>query len=176
MARNKKPRKAYRPGRVNCLAIANALHRASCMTPAEVDMVMTPIEDALNRLASGSLDPGHDWCVLADAVNISAELALAGILSNDSAVAGINAGRDALAELCFGANAGGSWVLAGQPLEAVTHAMNLHAVQLSHCSIGEYERAIRSAINKIRGAKSGTPASGTVVIEGAIHRCEGMPV
>lgn len=73
MGRTTKPRKAYRPGRVNPLAMLAAMQGAALLTLDDRLTWQNELHDALTAVRTGTAKKAQ-WAALFDAINITEEL------------------------------------------------------------------------------------------------------
>jgi hypothetical protein len=115
---------------------------------------------------------GHDcaaqWLNMADALNIAESLAGLGICSDPASHERIAVAQRVLATVQQRHTERGTWALRGPELQALDDGLWLHATQLEHCSLREYERAKDKTAQRIQQARAGNAPAGAIVIEGAI--------
>ena len=161
MARSQRPRKSYRPRRIDADPVDLAISRAALLTDAQRAALTTPTTTALQRLRTGGFTPA-DWKDLADAMNVAEALAELRIVSDhgDS----FAAAQAALANLITTHRTRGRWVARGAELTAIDTAAWLHRIQLAHCTQGELDSAIRRVQRRVRGALAGNVGPGVQVL------------
>ena len=147
-----KPRKQYRPRPVSLDPVADAIARATVLSPEQVASLAGPCERAWLDLRQGT-GPDQAWRDLADALNVAEQLALAGIASDR--MPEILAGHEALAGLAARHRRTGSWTLRSYELRAVEAALEFHRIQLAYCTQGEMAAAIQAVQRKVGQALAG---------------------
>lgn len=152
MPRSHKPRKAYRPGRVDTDPAGLAMARAALLPAEPRRTLYAPVQRALDglRTAKGGWAA---WCGLADAMNVAEQLALRGIASN--LLGEIEAAQAALQALHARHTESGSWTLRAAELKALDDGVFVHRVQLEHCTQGELHDAIQAVQRRVAQALAG---------------------
>ncbi len=113
-------------------------------------------------------EPEFHWRSCADALNVAEALADEGIASDADSRGRIHDAQEVLSQVWMRHAAGGSWTMRGREIAALDDGLFIHRVQLDHCSMREYERAIESVRRKTQQALAGNAGPGTVVF-GAIR-------
>jgi hypothetical protein len=146
----------------------NAMQRAiesSAKLPEKDRKALRRIaESALNGMRFG-IDCVDCWRTLADAFNVAEALAEFGICSDVESKARIAGGQAGLSAVHGRHQSDGKWTLYSAELVAFNEAVWLHGIQLEHCSLGEYEKAMRRVIERTRQALAGNIGPGVQVLE-----------
>lgn len=167
MPRSAKPRKAYRPKPVFADPVESVIAHAGKLPRGERLKLQVPMENAFVALRAG----GHDsapWCNLADAMNVAEELALRGIASDR--LPEIRAAQAALHAVHQRQAAGGSWTLRGSEIAAIEFGVDLHRIQLHHCSQGELAASIEAVQRRMSQALAGNASPTALVCVGPLGR------
>lgn len=106
---------------------------------------------AMDELVKGRGTRDHCDAVIA-ALNMTEALSLLRI--GDEYKADINAGQDAMLQMCRRGLALNRFVFTGPELVAVNTAMEIHDAQLDACTIAELERAIKIVEHTVRAKKA----------------------
>lgn len=167
MARNTRPRKAYRPRPVHSNALQVAITGAAKLPRADVVRQMAVARQALAEFSAGRHCPTH-WRSLADTANMAESLALLGIGSGPNAQDVITQAQAVLAHVATRHAQRGSWTLYAAELDTLQWLLTLHHVQLGECTYTEFERAFADTRNRVAQARAGNPPAGAIVIEGEI--------
>lgn len=163
MSRNRPPRKAYRPGRIDSNPVDLALSRAAKLDGQQVPSLLQRLADDVQRFRLGQ-GSAPVWAALADALNVAEALAALGIASDHEDT--FAKGQAALAAVhgrAWGATR--SWTLRGPELQAIDDAIFVHGVQLQHCSQGELLEAVQRVERRTRQALAGNASSGVTVLQ-----------
>lgn len=152
MGRSHKPRKRYVPKRVDLDPMGLATALASLLQPEQRADLVLPMNAAFLRLRLGQ-GTHACWANLADAMNVAERLAGLGI-ANDHA-AELQAAHAALASLHARNAEGGTWVMRGTEIAALEVALELHQIQLDHCTQGELAQAITTVQRVMSQALAG---------------------
>jgi hypothetical protein len=155
-------RSAYRPKPMLYNAIERALWRSFVLEPADRANLKATARDARAALLRGE-DARVSWRLLADAINVATALAEAGICSDAESVALFDGGHEALGAVADRQLAGGSWTLRAAEIAALDAAIERHAIQLDHCSRGEWEAAREKVRRRTEQALHGNAAPGVAV-------------
>lgn len=123
-------------------------------------------EQALTGLRTGAGDGADHWCTVADALNVAEQLSAMGICSDQASRDRIEAGHEALASLHARHRERSTWTLTAGELRAMDEGLWLHRVQLEHCSLSEYERAVTRVRRRTSQALAGNAAPGVQVLGG----------
>lgn len=165
MARNRPPRKAYRPGPAYANSYQIAMAKVVTLQRQLLDNQVSIVAQALDDFARG-VDCAERWKHLADTANVAEQLTAIGIGSGPQAIRVIHAAQHALANVAQRWRERGSWTLYAAELDALQWLKSLHREQLSRCSHGEFERAMDAAHNKVSQARAGNAPAGAVIVEG----------
>lgn len=172
MPRSHRPRKRYVPKRVDWDPMDLASSRAALLTVRQRADLTTPIQQSLRKLKTGT-GTMAEWCNLADALNVAERLCDLGI-ANDHRHCVLN-GQAALAALHARHAQRGTWTMRGDEVLALEGnntelgAVEVHAIQLQHCSQGELAEAITRAVTAVRQALAGNAAADAVICVGALR-------
>jgi hypothetical protein len=152
----------HRPRPVLANPVALSIELAGKLPLEDQALLKRIVRQAFDGLRTGT-EPGPAWRQLADALNIGEQLAALGICSDDASRERIAAGQRALAsvhgrhaQIC-------SWTLRSAELLALDEAVWIHAIQLEHCSKGEFERAHTRAKNRLQQARAGNAPHGAII-------------
>lgn len=160
-----RPPRRRRPVAVNLIAMATA--RATRLTAAERDQVMTPLRDAVAALRRG-VATELEWSHAVSAVNVSDAIETQGVVRG---LAGHFRSIDlALQEIGKRARAAGVWsppALYYEERDLLDLLVDLHGHQIRCLSFGEFSRALNKAIAQTRSAPDGhvieaVPAQGVL--------------
>lgn len=163
MAKNRRPRKQYRPRTVLANANARAMNAVTRLTAEEVEQAQAPLEAAFDQLAAG--DGGAEqWAIVVDAMNVAEALAAERICSDEASRDTIAKAQQALARVHRQHEVLGVWALWDEDQEALAAGIELHGLQLTACDYAEYRRAIDGVIRRMRGARAGNVSPGTTIL------------
>lgn len=158
-ARQRQPRPVY----------LNALQRAmagAARIPAEdVARVEQGMRDGLAHFAAGEHCATH-WRSMADACNVAEALSALGICSDEPSRALIDDAQRVLAEVAERAQQRGTWTLYAAELALLGEALERHGIQLAHCSLSEYERAVEAVRRCHAQYAAGNAPPGARVVSG----------
>jgi len=137
MTKRRSKRYHPKPIRVDAMNWAIA---GSCVMPAghQKDL-MSHVDAALDKLRHGIADR-DDWNTLANALNISEELANFEIGPN--LMPAVKAGQDALHDVALRMMANGSSTCRGSELTAITEAIDMYRIQLRFCTQAEFSKSV----------------------------------
>lgn len=167
MARNARPRKAYRPRAVQANAHQVAMAGVCKLLRPDVERQVHLLAHALQALKSGH-DALLHWRSLADAANVAETLAGLGIGSGPDAQALITAGQAALSAVVTRQQQGGGWALRAQEVSALHWLAALHANQLRACDYSEFSRALDITRERITQARAGNAPADAVIVTGEL--------
>lgn len=144
----KKPRQSRWPARVDSMRLA--IVRASCLTDAEIAVVLAPVRQALAATRQACAT-STDWsnlamaCAVAEAIERQGVVrGLAGHLRNaDAALQAIAARSDT-------AKGWQRTPLYFHEIDALNTFVDLHEFQIKKLSAAEYQRAVTTAINGVK--------------------------
>lgn len=167
MSANRKPRKAYRPGRVDIDPVHTAIALASKLQPEQRAALRKPLRAALRTLRTGTRT-GAAWADMADGMNVAEQLARAGIASDRmpeilAAQAALHAVHTRHATL-------GSWTLRGSELQALRVGAFFHQVQLIYCTQGELRTAITTVQRNVQQALKGNASPRARICVGTLTK------
>lgn len=172
MATNRKPRKVYRPRPVDADPFGLAASRAAALGPRQRLHFIEPVAGALLALKRGAATMQH-WADLADALNVAEQLCALRICNDH--LGAVLAGQAALHAIHARHTTRGRWVARGEELRALTDdtgrtlaALDVHRVQVNHCSQGEMATAIHRAAERGRQALAGNAPRGALVCVGGL--------
>lgn len=167
MARNKRPRKAYRPRTIDPSAHLSAISGSRKLTPDEVQQGVLAVDRAYAAFASGHECAFH-WRALADALNVAEALADVGICSDPESREAILAAQRALERLQRQHRAIGTWALWDDDERDLRAGLGRHKLQLTLCDYSEYRRAVTDAHRRLAGALAGNAPKDALVIVGEL--------
>lgn len=169
MPRSHRPRKAYRPRRIDPDPIGLAIGRVTTLDNTQRLALDMPLREALDAFRRGAGSREH-WLQLADALNVAEAIAARGLFAEDRPDAYVAAQR-VLGDVSDRREAGGSWTLRGPELQALEIGIQCHELQLDACSQGELADAIADVKRRIRGVLAGNaPAGARVCTPGLLGR------
>jgi hypothetical protein len=129
--------------------------------PAERrDRLMAPVRQAFDAARRGQLTKAG-WRDLADCVNVGEQLARRGIASDR--VPEFLAGMELLANVIERAEARGTWTLYPTEITTLELVVDLHEIQLHHCSQGELMQSIEAVRRWVGEAQRGNRSPGARV-------------
>jgi hypothetical protein len=177
MAKNQKPRKQYRPRRVDGDPIDMAISLIALLTPEQKRFLNDPIRKALAAFTSGQGD-SRAWEALADCMNVGEALAEGGIASNQGQL--FLAGQRALCAVLERHRETGQWALESHEASTLDEAVWMSGVQYEYASQGEVQRAIDLVRRRVSAARHGN-AGPRVMAVGSIGEVrqdlvQGQPV
>lgn len=165
MSRNRQPRKAYRPGRVEADPVSLAMAMAAKLDAAQLPGMLAGIQARLEAFRTGHGNSEH-WAALADSLNVAEALAQLNIARDHEDT--FERGQQALAAVHGRAHGPQkSWTLRGPELQALDDALFVHGVQLQHCSQGELHQAVTSVRRRVAAALAGNAGRGVKVLRAA---------
>lgn len=165
MGSTRKPRKAYRPHRVDLDPMDLATARAGLLMPSQKATLAGPVRAALDHLRRCS-QPWQAWCNLADAMNVAEQLALRNIASDR--LPEFHAAQQVLHDVYHRHAARGTWAMRAQELAALDFAVALHVIQLDHCTQGELADSIQAVQRRVAQALKGNAPKDARVCVGQI--------
>lgn len=172
MPRNTKPRKAYRPRPVDADPFGLAVSRAVALSASQRLQFIEPVAAALLALKRGHATMQH-WADLADALNVAEQLCALRICNDRMHT--VLAGQAALHAIHHRHATRGRWVAKGEELRALSDdtgdtlaALDVHRVQVNHCSQGEMATAIQRAAERGRQALAGNASPDALVCVGSL--------
>lgn len=165
MARNRPPRKAYRPRPAYANAHQIAMAKVYTLQRQLLDVQIDIMALAIDEFVRGVNCPAH-WRSLADTANVAEQLSEIGIGSGPQAVLVIATAQTVLHDVHQRHRERGTWTLYAAEQDALRWLKSVHTVQLTHCSHGEFERAMDAAHNKVSQARAGNAPPGAVIVEG----------
>ncbi len=168
MARNRPPRKSYRPRPAYANAHQIAMAKVYTLQRQLLDVQIDIMALAIDEFVRG-VDCAERWKHLADTANVAEQLTAIGIGSGPQAIRVIHAAQHALANVAQRWRERGSWTLYAAELDALQWLKSLHREQLSRCSHGEFERAMDAAHTKVSQARAGNAPAGAVIVDGEIN-------
>lgn len=152
MTRGRPPRQP-RPMAINLVDVA--LNRASRLTAAELEQVLSPLRDAVASLRRG-VATEIEWSTAASAVNVGDVIEQQGVVRG---LAGHLHDIDlALLEIGKRARSGGEWrppALYYEERDLLDLLVDLHSHQVKCLSFGELQRARDKAIAQTRSVPGG---------------------
>jgi len=155
-----------KPRRISANPVQVALMGAAKLPQLDRDTLRAIGEQALTGLRTGTGDRVGHWKSIADALNVAEQLSALGICSDQGSRDRIEAGQEALASLHARHHERNSWTLTGPELVAMGEGLWIHRVQLEHCSLSEYERAVTRVRRRTSQALAGNAAPGVQVLGG----------
>lgn len=165
MSRSRKPRKAYRPGRLDTDPMGLAMTMAAKLDATQLPGMLQRIQARLDAFRTGSGN-GEHWAALADSLNVAEGLAELGIAADHTDT--FERGQQALAAVHGRAHGPRkSWTLRGPELQALDDALFVHGVQLQHCSQGELHKAVATVRRRMQQALKGNGGRGATVLHAA---------
>jgi hypothetical protein len=163
MSRNSKPRKAYRPGRLDHDPVSLAMTMAAKLDATQLPGMLDRIQARLDAFRTGAGNSEH-WAALADSLNVAEGLAELGIAGDHRET--FERGQQALAAVHGRAHGPRkSWTLRGPELQALDDALFVHSVQLQHCSQGELHKAVATVRRRMQQALKGNAGRGATVLQ-----------
>ncbi len=160
-----RPRKRYVPKRVANDPVLVAITRAIALTPERRAQLFDPIRAAFEAARRGQLTKAG-WRDLADAVNVGEQLARRGIASDR--VGDFLAAMKVLADLIERAEERGTWTMYPAEISALELVVEIHRIQLEHCSQGELMESIAAVRRWVTEAKRGNYTPGARVAGAAV--------
>ena len=172
MPASRKPRKAYRPGRIDTDPVETAIALASKLLPTQRAVLRQPLRAALQLLRTGS-PTAAPWNDRADGMNVAEQLARRGIASDRmpeilAAQAALHAVHTRHAER-------GTWTLRGPELQALRVGRFFHFVQLNYCTQGELRDAITTVQRNVAQALKGNASPRARICVGALNKPTATP-
>lgn len=167
MPRSAKPRKAYRAKPVHMGQVDAVIAYAAKAPKGERLKLQIPMEDAWAAMRLGGRDAAP-WCNLAYAMNVAEQLALRGIASDrlpelQAAQAALHAVHTRQADT-------GSWTLRGSEIAALEMGVDLHRIQLHHCTQGELRDAIQAVQRRVSQALAGNASPKALICVSPLGR------
>lgn len=153
-------------------ALERAINAARRLSAEDVAMMISTANRALQALLLAQADAGEHWRSLADLANVAETLAGMGVGGGPDAQLVIRHAQEALAWLMQERRDRGTWALRAderaEVSDRLTWLVSVHAVQMQHCSYGEFERAWKQTYERVRQARAGNAPADAVVVEGLI--------
>ncbi len=172
MAGRTKPPRRHELGSVTSNALERAIKASRRLAAEDVAMMISTANQALRGLLLGQADAGDHWRGLADTANVAETLAQMGLGGGPDADLTIRQAQEALAWMMQERLERGTWALRAderaEVSERLTWLVSVHAVQMQHCSYGEFERAWHRTHERVRQARAGNAPRGALVVEGQI--------
>lgn len=167
MGATDRPRKIYRPRRVDPDPIGLATAMAARLDPAQRQRLVDRVTEAFGAFRAGQ-GTALLWADMADALNVAEELARRGI-ANDHAEL-FERAQAALAAVSERHDRTRSWTLYPAEITTLDDALYVHQVQLEHCSQREFAESVRQVQRRIEGALRGHPPAGAKVCNPGLLR------
>lgn len=165
MARNRKPRKAYRPRGVNPLAHVMAMQGAAALTRDDRLAWLTGLHEALAAVRTGSAQRPQ-WAALFDAINLIEQFTLMGICRDDDGL--VATSQDAVAAILDRQAQSGVRAARAAELAALGDVVTSYADVLAAVTHAQmYEAQARVAERVQRVLRSPEPPPGVRVFEAA---------
>lgn len=155
-----------KPRRIVANPVQLAMLGAAKLPQADRDTLRAIGEQALTGLRTGNGDLVGHWKSIADALNVAEQLSVLGICSDQASRDRIEAGHEALASVHARHHERNSWTLTAAELRSLDDGLWIHRVQLEHCSLSEYERAVTRVRHRTSQALAGNAAPGVQVLGG----------
>lgn len=159
------------PRQASTTALQQALRSVQRLSAADVAMMVTAMRTAVDGLLLGQR-AGEHWLSLADTANVAETLAGMGIGGGEEAARVVADAQEALAYAAQERRERGTWALRADERDELrtrlTWLCSVHAVQLSACSYGEFERAYRRTAERVRQARRGNVPRDAFVVEGVV--------
>lgn len=152
MGKTRKPRKAYRPHRIDADPMDLASSRAALLLPKQKATLVRPVTAALDHLRRCA-DPWTAWCSLADALNVAEQLALRNIASDR--LPEFQAAQQVMHDIYHRQASRGTWAMRAPELAALDFAVQLHVIQLGVCTQGELADSILAVQRRVAQALKG---------------------
>jgi len=134
-------------------------------------------QDGIVRLAVAEFCKGEHcaahWRSLADTANMSETMAAMGLGAGPDAERVINAAQQTLHDVHQRHASRGTWTLYADEIDSLQWLAQLHHVQLSACSYGEFAEAFNRTANRLQQARAGNAAHGAIVVVGDMPMAEG---
>lgn len=153
-------------GHVALNAVEIAINRARKLDVADVTGQMTIVRHALTEFCRGN-DCAMHWDNLTVTGSMAEILADAGIGSGDEADNVISEAQQALHDVRIRQIERGTWTLYADEIDALHWLAQLHAVQLSACSYGEFSDALARLQNLQQQARAGNAPASVLVMASA---------
>jgi hypothetical protein len=165
--KSSKPRKPRKARRDLIDPVHAAVMRATKLSRSEKSLLMDPVLEGFDKLRAGEWT-NADFKHMADCLNVAEALTLPGFNLLPDHKHKLDAAHDALVAMAARRNRVGRWVAKGEELRTIELAIEIHDIQLDFASVGELARATKYVDDKLKGARSGSPAKGhihTVLVE-----------
>lgn len=172
MGATKKPRKAYRPRRVDVDPVDFTLARTALLNQHQRATLAMPVANALAHLRTCQ-QPWAAWCSLADAMNVAEQLAHRGIASDR--LPEFHAAQQALHDVYHRQQQRNTWALRAAELQALDAAVQLHGIQLRFCSQGELADSIQAVQRNVAQALAGNAPKDARVCVGQLGNAAANP-
>jgi hypothetical protein len=164
MSRRARARR-HHPRHAATNAVEIAINRARKLAAQDVARQNAIVRQAVAEFCCGQHCAQH-WRSLADTANISETLAHMGLGAGADALRVINAAQQALHDVHQRHATRGTWTLYADEIDALQWLAQLHLVQLSACSYGEFSDAFHTTANRLQQARAGNAAHGAIVVVG----------
>jgi aminoglycoside phosphotransferase len=152
--------------------VQRTLNAVRKLSREDVQRQIGIVSTAISYLMTAGDEAGKAWIDLADTANMTETLAQMRIGGGDEAEQIVRDAQQALAYMRQERIERGTWALRAEERIEIRMRLellrDLHRVQLSECSYGEFERAYRMTVERLRQARAGNAAAGTIVIEGVV--------
>jgi hypothetical protein len=158
-----KPRKKYRPKPVHLNAVQRAMESVQVLPKHDTGELKAIVRQAFADFTTGQ-DCAANWKSMADALNVAEALSDIGICSDATSRETIAAGASVLGAVAARHAERNTWALKADEFKALSEGLWLHRVQLDHCSLGEYQRAVTAVAKKTRQALAGNAGQGVQVV------------
>jgi hypothetical protein len=165
VGKTRKPRKAYRPHRVDTDPMDLATARAGLLMPTQKATLVRPVTAALDHLRR-CVDPWTAWCSLADALNVAEQLALRNIASDRQPE--FHAAQQVMHDVYHRQATRGTWAMRAPELAALDFAVQLHVIQLGLCTQGELADSIQAVQRRVAQALAGNAPKDAQVCVGQL--------
>lgn len=164
MARNKRPRKPYRPRGVDLDVVPNTIARACALPQPSQDKLYLPALAALANFGDGH-GSSAAWCDMADCMNVAEALAELRVLTAHADM--FQAAQAALHGI-FQRGQGSAWTITDAEAAAVRDALWFYRAQLIYCAQGEMVEAIERVKRRKHQALQGNASPDAIVCVGGL--------
>jgi len=145
-----------------------AIEGTALLAPTDRIALQRICDQALDLFRRGQ-DAAAQWAILADALNVGESLTRLRICSDDASVAKIDAAQQALAAVHQRHAERKTWAMRASELQALDDGIEIHRIQIDHCTVREYVEAVEATRRRLQAALAGNAPVGAVVCVGGMQ-------
>ena len=148
--------------------IAMVMRQVTWLSAAHLEMQRGILQRSLGEFARG-VDCWANWRSLADSSNLAETLCNAGHGGGPDVAHVVEAAKRALHAVLTRHQAGGSWTLYPAELQALQTLLEVHDVQLTHCTYGDFAQAMDATQRRLAQALAGNAPANAIIVVGDLE-------